>query len=231
MKNTSADCKVYYYIHNPVSKIGGGFSKNPGEKLSLKEQKDISGKILDYAFPDFFGEEFLRDKVMREEQGRPIYALEGRFFNISHCNYGIAAALSKVPVGVDIEGSRRVKALTVKKCMDDEEKAYIGPIEGEWLKEEQMRRFFHLWTLKESYVKMTGQGIRMPLNQVCFSLGDGLAPAGTEDKGILYGKSRVLKPWGRESLSCILPVSGFSLAVTLGCDKDWKPEILLDKVF
>ena len=224
------DCKVYYYIHDFVSRQEGDISQNSREKLSSQEQKDISGKILEYAFFDFFGEKFLWDKVLREEGGKPVYAVEGHFFNISHCSHGIAAALSKVPVGVDIGGSRRVKTLTVKKSMDDEEKAYIGPMEGEWLKEEQMRRFFHLWTLKESYVKMTGQGIRMPLTQICFSLEDGQVLDGTGDRRILYAKNRVLKPWGRESVSCVFPVPGFSLAITLGWDWDKKPEILFDKV-
>lgn len=225
------DCKVYYYIHDFVPKKEGDDPQKSGGKLSPQEQKDISGKILEYAFGDFFGEKFMRDKVIREEKGKPLYTVEGHFFNVSHCSHGIAVALSNVPVGVDIEGSRRVKTLTVKKCMDDEEKAYIGPLEGEWLKEEQIGRFFHLWTLKESYVKMTGQGIRMPLNQICFSVKDGRILDGTGDKGILYGKNRVLKPWRQKSFSCILPVPGFSLAVSLLWDKDWKPGILLDKVF
>ena len=36
---------------------------------------------------------------------------------------------------------------------------------------EGTKRFLHLWTLKESYVKMTGEGIRMPLNTIDFALG------------------------------------------------------------
>lgn len=91
--------------------------------------------------------------------------------------------------------------------------------------------FFSSVDVKGELCKDDRTGDSDALKSGLFFPGDGLAPAGTEDKGILYGKSRVLKPWGRESLSCILPVSGFSLAVTLGCDKDWKPEILLDKVF
>ena len=32
--------------------------------------------------------------------------------------------------------------------------------------------FFRLWTMKESYLKMTGEGISFPLNRIEFKLGE-----------------------------------------------------------
>ncbi|MCM1561844.1 MAG: 4'-phosphopantetheinyl transferase superfamily protein [Butyrivibrio sp.] len=201
-------------------------------KLSVEEQKEISKKMLEQGFSQFFEEKFLWENVTREEHGKPLYAL-GRFFNISHCHDGVAVALARVPVGVDIEGSRRVKTSTVRKCMDEEEKAYIGDLAGEWLDKEQEKRFFHLWTLKESYVKMTGEGIRMPLNQICFSLKENrqafrrenFIEEGGEKGKILYADSRVWAPWQKSSVSCLLPVPCHSLALSLGWESEFLPEI------
>lgn len=240
MKNIASDCVVYCYTHEHTylpndlmsdCKRNGTDLENR-EKLSVGEQKEISKKILETAFFEFFGEKFLWERVTRGEHGKPQYA-KGRFFNISHCHDGVAVALARVPVGVDIEGSRRVRASMVRKCMDEEEKAYIGDLAGEWLGREQARRFFRLWTLKESYVKMTGEGIRMPLNQICFSMKEtegaspraGLTEEGAEKGKILYADSRVRAPWQKSSVSCLLPVSGHSLALTLRWEGEVLPQI------
>lgn len=236
MKNIASDCVVYGYLLSSDDLMSdckrNGTALENREKLSVGEQKEISKKLLETAFFEFFGEKFLWERVTRGEHGKPQYA-KGRFFNISHCHDGVAVALARVPVGVDVEGSRRVRASTVRKCMDEEEKAYIGDLAGEWLGREQTRRFFRLWTLKESYVKMTGEGIRMPLNQICFSLKEtegaspraGLAKEGVGKGKILYADSRVWAPWQKSSVSCLLPVSGHSLALTLRWEGEVPPQI------
>lgn len=226
MKNAISDCAVYCYLHSPEGSVpdckNNGMDLGNNGRLLAGEQKEISKKMLEHAFFEFFGETFLWENVTIGEHGKPQYA-GGRYFNVSHCQDGAAVALARVPVGVDIEGSRRVKALTAGKCMDEEEKAYIGRIEGEWLGKEQAQRFFKLWTLKESYVKMTGEGIRMPLNQICFSLNETKqASIRAEEGRILYATNRVSAPWQKSSVSCLLPAPGFSLALTLS----WEGEIL-----
>lgn len=229
LKNGSCDCVVYCYLHRFHGQricYKGDFGDC--EKLSVREQREISKKILEDGFLEFFGEKLLWENVVVGEHGKPKYAKEGRFFNISHCHDGVAVALAGVPVGVDMEGSRRVKALTVRKCMDGKEKAYIGEISGENLSEGQMRRFFHLWTLKESYVKMTGEGIRMPLDQICFSLEgepENVRKDSVGERRILYAENRVAAPWQKSSVSCLLPVPDHALALTLGWEGNMQPKV------
>ena len=82
------------------------------------------------------------------------------FFNISHCKYGVVCAISPKEVGIDIEGI---------ESYDDEVAKYIS-------NEEEYNKLIHsknprvefckLWTVKESVLKFTGEGICTDLKSV-----------------------------------------------------------------
>lgn len=81
------------------------------------------------------------------------------FFSISHCRKGIAVAVSDRPVGIDIEETgydRDVAAIV----LNDEELAAVRH------SEEPDVCFTEIWTRKESYLKLTGEGLRDDLKQV-----------------------------------------------------------------
>ena len=140
-----------------------------------KEETDARvGQMLEDGFLKFFQTKFCRESVKKGRFGKPFYA-DGKEmqFNISHCRGGAAVALSRFPVGVDMECMRKVLPLTVKKCCNGEETVYVyGKEEArgdeDCLSDTQAERFLKLWTLKESYVKMTGEGLQRPLTDVCF---------------------------------------------------------------
>jgi len=92
-------------------------------------------------------------KIERTEQGKP-YLPEGPFFNLSHSGDLAVLALSpEVPVGVDVETLQRVL------CVEPLARWAFHPEERDFFLEEPgPERFFSLWTRKESYVKMTGEG-------------------------------------------------------------------------
>lgn len=140
-------------------------------------QKSIALQMLSHAFSDFFHVQLKEELLKRAEYGKPYYdSKEKYYFNISHCKNAVVVAAAKKPVGVDVEGPRRVRYRTVEQCCSADEKKYIfgisNPVEGmgENLSKEEMKRFLHLWTLKESYVKMTGEGLRTPIKTVCFDI-------------------------------------------------------------
>lgn len=84
-------------------------------------------------------------------------------FSISHAgNYVVAAINRFVRVGIDIEKIKPVKAgiarhIFTKNDMDFvfRGNAPVGLIEDGTV----LERFFRVWTYKEAYVKMTGEGI------------------------------------------------------------------------
>lgn len=86
------------------------------------------------------------------EHGAP-YLQDGPCFSISHCKQGIAVAVSDLPIGIDIEGLRRVDEALVRKTMNLEEQSQIA------MSQNPEVEFIRLWTRKEAYVKMLGTGI------------------------------------------------------------------------
>ena len=75
---------------------------------------------------------------------------------------------SKQPVGIDIERIRAYQPNVARRVCSDAEQKLLEQCE------DPARLFYRLWTLKESYVKLTGTGISVPLSQITFSfLADG----------------------------------------------------------
>ncbi|MGN0151874.1 MAG: 4'-phosphopantetheinyl transferase family protein [Wujia sp.] len=107
--------------------------------------------------------------VAREEYGKPY--IEGHMdfcYNISHSGDYVVLAYGEMPVGVDIEQIREHDLDVAKRCFTAEENEYIlhGYREGRGRLESatEYERFFQIWTMKESYLKLIGKGISIPLN-------------------------------------------------------------------
>jgi len=77
-------------------------------------------------------------------------------FNLSHSGERALVALSRVEVGADVE---RLK----KRRTDDIARRFFAPGEQRRLfelpPEERERAFFRLWTCKEAFLKVTGEGL------------------------------------------------------------------------
>ncbi len=87
------------------------------------------------------------------EHGKP-FLPEGPHFSISHCKEGIAVAVDdEEPIGIDIEGIRRVDQELIARVMNEEEQSRIASAA------EPARVFTRLWTQKEAIVKAQGVGI------------------------------------------------------------------------
>jgi 4'-phosphopantetheinyl transferase len=89
--------------------------------------------------------------VFRElENGKPvIIGHEDIHFNMSHCKYAVACAISNEPVGIDVEVVKeKVKDELARYVLSDEELEDLTPL-----------KFTRLWTLKEAVVILTGRGI------------------------------------------------------------------------
>ncbi|MBQ6431775.1 MAG: 4'-phosphopantetheinyl transferase superfamily protein [Oscillospiraceae bacterium] len=97
------------------------------------------------------------------EAGKPYLA--GRddvFFSLSHSGCYVLCAVSDREIGADIETVRSVDLKIARRFFCAGEYEHIAAQETEDARREL---FFRDWTLKESFLKATGLGLRLPLNQ------------------------------------------------------------------
>ena len=99
---------------------------------------------------------FSADNVVIGENGKP--ECEGVYFNLSHSADMVLCAISDAPVGCDIEKVTAAPMEVAERYFSANERRYISAAETV---EEKNRRFFRLWTIKESYMKMTGEGVSL----------------------------------------------------------------------
>lgn len=85
--------------------------------------------------------------------------LDGADVNLSHSGNYVLCVYGAASVGVDVE---RIREDTEKIA-----RRFFAPKEYDWLitQENRSEAFCRLWTLKESYVKWLGTGLKTPLNQ------------------------------------------------------------------
>ena len=83
----------------------------------------------------------------------------GIFFNISHCRKAIACAVCDRPVGIDVEEIQSGADIR-DLVLSQEEKAAVE------MSVEPDLEFTRLWTRKESFLKLTGEGIKDDMRNV-----------------------------------------------------------------
>lgn len=95
-------------------------------------------------------------QITSGEDGKPyLSGVDDFFFSISHSGEYAVCAVGDVPVGVDIQQKRRTRLNIARRFFASQEADEIEkqPEDG------QDEMFFRYWTGKESYLKLTGQGI------------------------------------------------------------------------
>lgn len=80
-------------------------------------------------------------------------------YSISHSNNIVICAVSRNNIGCDIEKIKTISSNIAERFFCEGEKAYLKGFSDSEFENE----FFRLWTIKESYIKMIGTGLRMGL--------------------------------------------------------------------
>lgn len=126
-------------------------------KLCLRESLS---RELGHA-PDF-------DNMTFGAHGKPYLAGSGVFFNLTNCKGLICCAVHGTEVGIDAESIRVYKPRLAGRVCTPEELTAIesGPNRDE--------SFIRYWTLKEGFLKYTGDGLGYGAKNVAFYYADGL---------------------------------------------------------
>ncbi len=93
-------------------------------------------------------------------------------FNLSHSGTMVMAAFSDHEIGCDIERIGKGNQKVVKRFFHPEEQAYLEQAALTVREEDWKREFCRYWTLKESVMKVTGEGVRLLLDEFCVRPGE-----------------------------------------------------------
>ncbi len=134
---------------------------------NVKKHFINNGKIKNESYAAFsalcsMGAENLR----YSDNGKPL--ADNCFVSISHSGDVVAVVKSDVPVGIDAE------KLDTERDFKRLSKRFFSPAEQEYfLKRESAERFYEIWTRKESYCKISGEGLDLILKGLdTFSIND-----------------------------------------------------------
>ena len=129
------------------------------DRFRFEKDKRLSvaaGALLQYA---------LQMENVREpsfdvtSNGKPyLVGEESLHFNLSHSEGMVMCAIAEKEVGCDVEKKAVLNRRLAEYVMTEYELERIYGFERDT---EQQEMFFRLWTLKESYMKATGLGIRL----------------------------------------------------------------------
>lgn len=112
----------------------------------------ITYLMLRYGLRECFG--ITSCKIELGKYGKPFLAdYPNVHFNISHCDIGNAVVVANFPIGVDIQEVRPFSWNVAKRVCSGQELAELEKCAN------QDKLFIRMWTAKESYAKMIGQGV------------------------------------------------------------------------
>lgn len=130
--------------------------------LRFQQKKDRllslgAGLLLKKAVEDAGLSEF--PTLTENEFGKPEFSdIPDLYFNLSHSGKRVAVAIGNVPMGVDIEKIEKANLQIADR--------FFRPMERRWIREnpeEVNERFYRMWTMKESFMKATGRGMKLSM--------------------------------------------------------------------
>ena len=122
-------------------------------RYALQNQYDISDPVIG-----------------RDQYGKPYLADHPElFFNLSHSGDWVVCGIGDRKLGIDVERMEQIDLSIADDQFSREEAAYLSSLP----KEEKLSSFYTIWTLKESFTKLDGRGLGIPLNSFSFELIDG----------------------------------------------------------
>ncbi len=123
---------------------------------------------------EYLGKDPARIVLAVAEHGKPYLPEHPELsFNLSHSGeHLLLAVTTRSEIGADVEAVRSRRGLEgiAGKCFAKTELDHWRSLP----KADQVGAFFRLWTAKEAFVKATGRGIALGLNNVVFDAGGGL---------------------------------------------------------
>lgn len=102
-------------------------------------------------------------RIARTEKGKPYFAdVPDLYVSLSHSDAYCIVALAPCRVGVDLQSHQKFPnendADALQRYLHLAQR-FFHPVENAYVQRQPQKRFFEVWTAKESYVKYTGVGL------------------------------------------------------------------------
>ncbi|WP_086347600.1 4'-phosphopantetheinyl transferase family protein [Candidatus Enterococcus clewellii] len=125
----------------------------------------VSGLLFQYIARCCFQLKKQEACLTYNQQGKPLMLNSPFHFSISHSGDWVLCAWSDQPIGVDVEKTEKIIDYL------DIARLFFHPTEYTTIqqlrKEQQLAYFYRIWTVKESYIKYSGEGLSRPLSSFC----------------------------------------------------------------
>lgn len=139
----------------------------PTRREELAHQRALAEKLLAYSLKREHGLELSSLAQSRTAAGKPYFPGCPVEYSLSHCRGLVCCALSLSPVGVDAEAPRTFSPALLRRVCTQEELSWLTA------QQDQQQAFLSLWTLKESVMKLSGQGIGYGFQRASFNFPEG----------------------------------------------------------
>jgi len=134
--------------------------------------------------------------IRTDSNGKPVIPEHPEiFFNITHCSGLAACAFHDQPIGTDAEFPGYFAEVLTERALSADEQARLLQAGTDPAKRQEI--FWRFWTLKEAYVKRTGEGVDSDFAAVSFFL-----PSGSEITGSSVSCSDSFVSCSDPSVSC-----------------------------
>ncbi len=148
------------------------------EIVSYYNYKDICRSILGIALVKAYlnNYEFEANIRLKYTDGKPEICGAGFEFNISHSGNWVVCAFCKDKIGVDIE-KKNFNERILERCFNEEEKNFIKKSHN---CEDMIDNYTKSWTIKESYIKYLGKGLRYGMKNFIINYDEKIIEEGTD---------------------------------------------------
>ena len=129
----------------------------------------LAGYLLQVGLREHLGhkDEVLPLQYTYGESGKPYLAeYPGIYFGLSHSEDVVVCVISGQEIGVDVQKHVKVKDGIAQRFFTEEENRFLETLKTEQDAESGTYEewFFRIWSIKESYIKFTGKGMKQGLN-------------------------------------------------------------------
>ena len=201
------------------SLLAGYLIREGAKEWRTKEgglQGDAKPLFLSYVYSEY-GKPYLRGE-------------KNLYFNISHSKNYVVCAFSDREVGIDIQVHKKGKGDIAQRFFSMEDRALMEKLAGEERSSEEI--FFSMWTVKEAYMKLTGEGMRQGLDSTVIEMEDDAGTMPERDADGIWKQGRIRKKAGKGAAYFKIyeerdKISKYSMAV---CSYDRDDDIQREEV-